>query len=110
MTALPLELRPCATLPGASDEVIRAAEAAMGRELPAADREFLRESDGLEGFVADDAYLCLWAAGDLASLNESYRVTEFLDGVVLLGKAARRTRCPAVRVANLSASTQPTAR
>lgn len=48
-------------------------------------KALLQESDGLEGFISADAYVSLWAAADLASLNDAYAVVEFVPDVTLLG-------------------------
>ncbi len=83
--SLPKQLRGCSLKSGATEEQLAAVEAELGRRLPEDYRQVLRDSDGLEGFVAPETYLSLWSTSDLASLNEAYAVGEFLPGVVLLG-------------------------
>jgi hypothetical protein len=82
---IPVPLLGCGRRPPALDIEIAATERVLGRTLPADYETFLRETNGLEGFVAREAYLILWAVSDLPSLNESYDVSEFLAGVTLIG-------------------------
>jgi cell wall assembly regulator SMI1 len=64
---------------------IEAAERELGRRLPEDYRSFLRESNGLEGFVGAEAYLILWSIQEIAQLNSGYATTEFAPGLVLIG-------------------------
>ncbi len=64
---------------------IQAAEQKLGVRFPDDYRAFLQASDGLEGFVGEDAYLMLWYAKEVAELNEGYSVAEFAPGLVLIG-------------------------
>jgi hypothetical protein len=82
---IPTPLLACDRRPPASHFEISAAERDLGLTLPPDYKEFLRETNGLEGFVAPEAYLILWSASDLHSLNGAYAVSEFLSGVTLLG-------------------------
>lgn len=71
------------TNPPASEDVIRRAEAQLGRPLPADFRRFLLSSDGYGGPVGDqgfDAYL--WSADEIAS--GGYEGPEEA-GVILIG-------------------------
>ena len=45
----------------------------------------LRASDGLEGFVNDEAYLAISATSDIHRLNEAAAVHDFLPGVLIFG-------------------------
>jgi SMI1/KNR4 family protein SUKH-1 len=82
---LPAPLMSCEVRGGASASALRAAEKLLGRPLPQDYKDVLLQSDGLEGFISDDNYLLLWSASDLANLNDTYAVAEFLPGVTLVG-------------------------
>jgi hypothetical protein len=71
--------------PGASKTELAAAEQAIGQQLPDEYRALLRETNGLEGFVASDVYLMLWSTHEIADLNAGYSTAEFAPGLVLLG-------------------------
>lgn len=83
--SLPEVLKSCETRGGAVDGALRGAEEQLGRSLPDDYKEVLLESDGAEGFLTSGAYVSLWSAADLASLNDAYAVAEFVPGVTLLG-------------------------
>jgi hypothetical protein len=83
--SLPEILKSCETRSGAVAGALHDAEQQLGQALPDDYKAVLLESDGLEGFISADAYLSLWSAGDLASLNDAYAVAEFVPGVTLLG-------------------------
>ena len=82
---LPEAFAACQTQPGAMDSEISALERDLGQRLPDDYSALLRESNGMEGFIAPEAYIVLWSVGNIHSLNEAYSVSEFLPGVVLLG-------------------------
>lgn len=82
---IPTPLLPCDRQPSAADTEVSAAERDLGLALPSDYRAFLRETNGLEGFVAPEAYLILWSLLDLHALNEAYAVSEFPPGVTLIG-------------------------
>lgn len=82
---IPTPLLACDRRPSASDSEISAAERDLGLMLPPDYKAFLREANGVEGFVAPEAYLMLWFASDIHSLNGAYTVSEFLPGVTLIG-------------------------
>ncbi|MBL8623476.1 MAG: SMI1/KNR4 family protein [Myxococcales bacterium] len=83
--SLPVILQSCAARSGAVAGALRDAEQQLGRALPDDYKALLQESDGLEGFISADAFVSLWAAADLASLNDAYAVAEFVPDVTLLG-------------------------
>jgi hypothetical protein len=70
--------------PGASEAVIKQAEADLDWTLPAEYREFLRQMNGGEGFFGED-YLILWSADELAQFNREYEVENYAPGLVLFG-------------------------
>jgi hypothetical protein len=83
--SLPEILKSCETRGGAVEGALHHAEQQLGRALPDDYKAVLLESDGLEGSISAEAYVSLWSAADLASLNEAYSVAEFVPGVTLLG-------------------------
>ncbi|MDB5385047.1 MAG: hypothetical protein JWM11_693 [Planctomycetaceae bacterium] len=70
--------------PPASDDAIRAAEAELGFSLPAAYAELLRCSDGLEPYTEGCA-ICLFPADELAKMNRTYEVQDFLPSMLFIG-------------------------
>jgi hypothetical protein len=82
---IPTPLLACDRRPSASETEISAAERDLGLMVPPDYKAFLREANGVEGFVAPEAYLILWSVSDLHSLNAAYAVSEFLAGVTLIG-------------------------
>jgi len=47
--------------------------------------EFLLRYDGAEGFVGTDNYIVLWNALQIGELNDSYRVSDFVPRIILIG-------------------------
>jgi SMI1 / KNR4 family (SUKH-1) len=70
--------------PGASAAVLEAAQRALQHTLPSDYANFLRASNGGEGFVGDN-YLALWKAEELKQLNDEYQVPEYAPGLLLFG-------------------------
>ena len=66
---------------GASEEAISSLKC-MCERLPEEYIEFLRTSNGAEGFIGN-GYLSMWSAEDVVSLNQKYRVQEFAPGLLL---------------------------
>lgn len=69
---------------GASAKAIRNAEEALQVELPPDYVSFLRSYNGGEGTIGE-TYLVLWKAEELAEMNQSYRATEFVPELLLIG-------------------------
>ena len=82
---LPKLLKSCKISNGASRASLDNVEKQLGCQLPPDYKNVLLESDGLEGFISEDCYLSLWSSSDIASYNESYAVSEFVPGVLLVG-------------------------
>ncbi len=55
----------CQTQPGAMESEISALERDIRQPLPDDYKALLRESNGIEGFVAPEAYLALWSTADI---------------------------------------------
>jgi hypothetical protein len=70
--------------PGASDEGIRDAEAALGHTLPEDYVAFLRHTNGGCGWIGL-RYTALFAADELAEMNRIARVDEFQPGLLIFG-------------------------
>ncbi len=75
---------------GASEDDIRAAEQKLGCALPEDYKQFLRFTNGFEGFL-NDAYLALWPTEELVDLNERYRMKEHFPGATLVGSDGSNT-------------------
>ena len=43
------------------------------------------QTNGIEGFVGEEAYLVQWPVEDITELNERYGVNEFVPGLLLIG-------------------------
>jgi hypothetical protein len=82
---LPVILGSCEQRREASLPLIENIEGELAQRLPPDYRDFLLESDGIEGFLDEEHYLVLWPVKDLPSLNRGYAVREFAPGLVLLG-------------------------
>jgi len=68
----------------AAREAIHELERSSSLSLPAEYLNFLRQSNGGEGFVGDE-YLCLWRAEELVEFNTGYEVAEFVPELFLFG-------------------------
>ena len=66
--------------PAATDAAIRATEKQLNAELPREYKDFLRSSDGGDGFVGKN-YLILWRVDELPSMNQSYEVQKYVPGL-----------------------------
>ena len=47
-------------------------------------KEFLKFTNGLEGFTTDN-YLVLWTTDELVQLNQAYNVNEFISNTIIFG-------------------------
>ncbi len=47
--------------------------------------EFLRFTNGGEGFIGEQSYIMLWPIQDMIELNKSYKVNEYASGLFLFG-------------------------
>jgi hypothetical protein len=66
---------------------VAAAEQALDVAFPPDLREALLAVNGGEAFVADGAYLMLWAPDELAESNTDYEAPEMAPGYVLIGSS-----------------------
>jgi len=75
----------CTTNPGAAEAAINTLNNSCGGRLPESYLQLMAETNGLEGFVGEEAYLVLWPVEDIAELNDSYAMNEFAPGLLLIG-------------------------
>jgi hypothetical protein len=71
--------------PGATDAMIAESERKLGLKLPAEYVEFLKVSNGGEGFIGPNAYVMLWPVEELAERNRSYEVGDATPGLLIFG-------------------------
>jgi hypothetical protein len=70
--------------PAATDTTIAESEKQLGVRLPREYVEFLKLSNGGEGFLGK-GYAILWRTEDLFSLNKAYEVSEYVPGLIIFG-------------------------
>jgi SMI1 / KNR4 family (SUKH-1) len=70
---------------GATDAAIAESERQLCATLPAEYAQFLKLTNGGEGFIGKSAYLLLWSIEELASTNWSYEVQKYAPGLLLFG-------------------------
>jgi hypothetical protein len=70
---------------GASDALIAEAEDQLALKLPVEYLEFLKVTNGGEGFVGENEYAIFWGVEELASLNRSYEVQDYAPGFLIFG-------------------------
>lgn len=78
-------LKECTMNDNASGLEIASLERWARAQLPKPYLDLLKRTNGVEGFVTDDAYLNIWTAGQVPELNEGYSVAEFAPGLMLIG-------------------------
>ena len=71
--------------PGATDELVVAAQKQLGTDLPEQFVQFLKVTNGPEGYIGENAYVMLWGVEDLASLNAAYEVQMYAPGLLIFG-------------------------
>src|SRR4051794_1898687 len=69
-------------LPGATDSEIRDCEQMIKHTLPEEYAEFMRLTNGGEGFIGE-GYASFFALDQLQLMNESYEVEDFAPGLVI---------------------------
>jgi hypothetical protein len=84
VTDLTRFLRSLNRCPGATNVAIASGERQLSVKLPMEYVEFLKFSNGGEGFVGKE-YVILWGIQDLASMNQSYKVQEYVQGLLIFG-------------------------
>lgn len=66
-------------------EKIEAVEKKMGIVFPNEYKEIMLYSNGMEGPIGEEGYLCIWPIEEIIPLNEEYSVSEFTPGIVYFG-------------------------
>ncbi len=70
--------------PSATNYQIANSENQLGVKLPAEYVQFLKLTNGGEGFIGS-AYVQLWGVDELVSMNEAYEVQTCVPGALLFG-------------------------
>jgi hypothetical protein len=68
----------------ATDSSIVECEKQLGKSLPREYVEFLKMSNGGEGFLGN-SYVILWRIEDLFTLNRAYEVSKYIPGLLIFG-------------------------
>jgi len=69
----------------ATDDLIAEAESHLGQPLPNEYIDFLKVTNGGEGFLGANSYVMFWKVEELASINRSYQTEEYAPGLLLFG-------------------------
>jgi SMI1 / KNR4 family (SUKH-1) len=69
----------------ATEDEINALEKELGRNLPNSYREFLRSSNGAEGFVGNEGYIVLWPIEKLVEHRQGYEFDKHLPNLIPIG-------------------------
>lgn len=69
----------------AKEEAIKVLEKTLGQRLPPDYREFLKVTDGGEGFIGKNAYVILWGVDEINSMNQAYEVEKYASGLLIFG-------------------------
>jgi hypothetical protein len=69
----------------ATEHAILGFEKAVGKKLPGEYRDFLKISNGAEGFVGKVAYVILWGVHELPPMNKAYEVEDYAPGFLIFG-------------------------
>jgi hypothetical protein len=92
---------------GATEQALGECQDTLGIKLPSEYVQFVKKSNGTEGFVGEDSYLMMWPVEELPAMNVSYEVQEYAPGLLLFGSDGggeayafdlREERQPIVRV------------
>ena len=68
-----------------TEEKLREAEIKLEINFPAQYKEFMLESNGVEGSIGGNSYLAIWHIEEIVELNEAHKVSEFTPGLVYFG-------------------------
>lgn len=71
--------------PPATNDMIDKFEEASNIKLPDEYKDFLKLTNGGEGFIGENSYVMLWAVEELIELNESYEVNDYAPGLFVFG-------------------------
>jgi|SRR5579862_2822380 len=71
--------------PPATDRAIESEQKQLNSILPPDYREFLKITNGGEGFIGKGSYVMLWSVEQLVSMNNRYEVEKYVQGLLLFG-------------------------
>ncbi|MGO8704301.1 MAG: SMI1/KNR4 family protein [Candidatus Brocadiia bacterium] len=71
--------------PGVKEDAVAKSEKQLGVKLPSEYLEFLKFTNGGEGFIGKGDYLMLWSVEELVPLNQSYEVQNYAPGLLIFG-------------------------
>jgi len=69
----------------ASVATLMEAERQLGVRLPLEYTEFLKKTDGGEGFIGSTAYVILWPLSELGVMNQAYEIQKYVPGLLIFG-------------------------
>ena len=72
--------------PATTDAAITDSEKQLNAKLPKDYVEFLKLSNGGEGFVGKK-YVIFWGADELSSMNQSYEIQSYVPGLLVFGSS-----------------------
>lgn len=64
---------------------IKEVEKKIGIAFPNEYKEIMLYSNGMEGPIGEEGYLCIWPIEEIIPLNDKYSVSEFTPGIVYFG-------------------------
>ena len=73
--------------PPASDTALLESERALSVHFPADYADFLRLSDGGEGFIGPVSYLIMWSTEELPAMQRAYQVDTYAPGFLIFGSS-----------------------
>ena len=71
--------------PGATEASIAESERQLQRTLPKEYLDFLKLTNGGEGFIGNTEYVVLWSVEQLAPMNQSYEVYKYAAELLVFG-------------------------
>lgn len=71
--------------PAAAEAAIAAMEEALGAQVPEEYRQFLKLTNGGDGYIGDDSFAVFWSLQELAPRNEVYEIAKRLPGLLAIG-------------------------
>lgn len=71
--------------PGASDQTLQLLNDAVGGRLPTDYIDWMRASNGGEGFLGPISYLMVWPVDELLERNRRLEISQRMPGVILFG-------------------------
>jgi hypothetical protein len=69
----------------ASVATLAEAERRLGVRIAVEYTEFLKKTDGGEGFIGKTAYVILWPLSEFAVMNQAYEIQKYVPGLLIFG-------------------------